>query len=39
MQVNIELVKRYMDDGFIFWSLKLNFDNFKAWLNNMHPSI
>ena len=28
-----------MDDGFIFWPLKLNFENFKTCLNNMHPSI
>ena len=35
----LELLKRYMDDGFIFWSLKLNFENFKICLNNMHPSI
>ena len=28
-----------MDDGFIFWPLKLNFENFKACLNNTHPSI
>ena len=35
----MELLKRYMDDGFIFWPLKLNFRNFKTCLNNMHPSI
>ena len=35
----MELSKRYMDDGFIFWPLKLNFENFKTCLNNMHPSI
>ena len=35
----IELSKRYMDDCFIFWPLTLNFENFKACLNNMHPSI
>ena len=35
----MELLKRYMDDGFIFWPLKLNFENFKACLNNMDPSI
>ena len=28
-----------MDDGFIFWPLKLNFENFKTCINNMHPSI
>ena len=35
----MELLKRYMDDGFIFRSLKLNFGKFKTCLNNMHPSI
>ena len=35
----IKLLKRYMDDGFIFWPLKLNFENFKTCLNNMLPSI
>ena len=35
----MELLKRYTDDGFIFWPLKLNFENFKTCLNNMHPSI
>ena len=35
----MELLKRYMDDDFIFWLLKLNFENFKTCLNNMHPSI
>ena len=35
----IELLKRYIDDGFIFCQLKLNFENFKTCLNNMHPSI
>ena len=33
----MELLKRYMEDGFIFWPL--NFENFKTCLNNMHPSI
>ena len=28
-----------MDDGFIFWPLKLNLENFKTCLNSMHPSI
>ena len=28
-----EQLKRYMDDCFIFWPLKLNFDNFKTCLN------
>ena len=28
-----------MDDGFTFWPLKLNFENFKTCLNNMHLSI
>ena len=35
----VELLKRYMDDGFIFWSLKFTFENFKTCLNNIHPSI
>ena len=35
----MELLKRYMDDGFIFWPLKLNFENFKTCLNNTDPSI
>ena len=35
----LELLKRYMDDGFIFLTLKLNFENSKTYLNNMHPSI
>ena len=35
----MKLLKRYMDDGFIFWPLKLNIENFKTCLNNMHPSI
>ena len=35
----MELLKHYMDDGFIFWPLKLNFENFKTCLNSMHPSI
>ena len=35
----MELMKRYMDDGFIFWPLKLDFENFKKCLNNLHPSI
>ena len=33
------LLKRYMDNGFILWPLKLNFENFKTCLNNMHPSL
>ena len=28
-----------MDDDFTYWTLKLNFENFKTCLNNMHPSI
>ena len=28
-----------MDDGFIFWPLKLNFENFKTCFNTMHLSI
>ena len=35
----MQLLKRYMDDGFIFWPLKVNFEDFKTCLNNMHPSI
>ena len=35
----MELLKRYRDDGFFFWPLKLNFENLKISLNNMHPSI
>ena len=35
----MELLKRYIDDGFVFCPLKLNFENFKTCLNNMHPSI
>ena len=35
----MELLRRCMDDGFIVWSLKLNFENFKIRLNNMHPSV
>ena len=27
-----------MNDDFIFWPLKLNFENFKTYLNNMLPS-
>ena len=34
-----ELLKRYMDDGFIFWPLNWNIENFKTCLNKMHPSI
>ena len=35
----MELLKRHIDDGFIFWPLNLNFENFKIYLNNMYPSI
>ena len=35
----MKLSKSYMNDGFIFWPLKLNFENFKTCLNTMHPSI
>ena len=35
----MEILKRYMDDCFIFWPLKLNFKDFKTCLNNMQPSI
>ena len=39
LKLIMELLKRYMDDGFIFCLLKLNFKNFKTCSNNMHPSI
>ena len=35
----VELLKRYMEDGFIFWPFKLNFEIFKTCLNDLHPSI
>ena len=35
----MELLKGYMDDRFIFWPLKLNFENFKTCLNNIQPLI
>ena len=35
----MEILECYMNNGFIFWPLKLNFENFKAHLNNMHPLI
>ena len=35
----VELFKRYIDDGFIFWPLKLNLENFKTCLDSMHSSI
>ena len=35
----MELLKRYMDDGFIFWPSKLNFENFKIYLIHKQPSI
>ena len=28
-----------MDDGFIFWPLNWNIENFETCLNKMHPSI
>ena len=34
----IKPLKRYMDDGFIFWPLKLNFESFETYLNNIHLS-
>ena len=34
----MELLKHYMDGAFIYWPFKLNFENFKTCLNNMHPS-
>ena len=27
-----------MDDGFIFWPLKLNLESFETYLNNIHLS-
>ena len=38
-KLTMELLKRYMDDGFIFWPLNFNFKKFKTCLNDMHPSI
>ena len=35
----VDLLKLYMDDGFICWPLKSNFENFKTCLNDMHSSI
>ena len=35
----MELSKRYMKDYFIFWPLKLNFEQFKTCLNKVQPSI
>ena len=35
----MELLKRIMGDGFIFWPLKLSFEKFKTCLNNINPSI
>ena len=36
----MELLKRYMDDGLIFWPLNLNFENVKTFLNIIkYPSI
>ena len=32
-------LKRFMDDGFIIWPKRLNIENFKSALNNLHPSI
>ena len=34
----MELLKHYMDNGFIFRPLKVNLENFKTCLNNMYPS-
>ena len=34
-----EFFKRYMDDGFIFWTTQLDFNSFSIWLNNLHPAI
>ena len=30
-KLNMEQLKRYMDDCFIFWPLNLNFENFKTF--------
>ena len=35
----MELLKLYIDDGFIFWLINLNFQSFKACLNSIYPSI
>ena len=35
----MELLKRYVGDGFILFTLQLNFENFKTCLNNMRPSV
>ena len=34
-----EFSKRYMDDGFIFWSKHLDFNSFSICLNNLHREI
>ena len=34
-----EVLKRYMDDGFLLWPYDLNFDNFLLSLNSLDPSI
>ena len=34
-----EFFKRYMDDGFIFWTTQLDFNSFSIWLNNLHSAI
>ena len=35
----MELLKRYIDDDFIFLPLKLNFENIKTCLNNADPTM
>ena len=34
-QLIMELSKLHMDDGFVFWPQKLDFENFKTFLNDM----
>ena len=35
----MKLLKRYMDDDFIFFPLKLNLENIKTCLNKTHSSM
>ena len=35
----MELLKRYIDDDFIFLPLKLNFENIKTCLNNADSTM
>lgn len=34
-----KVLKRYMDDGFLFWPSHLNFDKFRTCLNSLDPAI